>query len=225
MTSQFKSNAVLVLDLDDTLYQEADYVLSGIKHIASLLRRLTGVELEPEILRFYENNPAGDFLDFAIDRCRLTESSKESLLWSYRLHSPEISLSMEVSSWLEASERDYHAIAILTDGRSVTQRLKMEALGLIGLPAYISEDWGGGFKPDPVRFKAIEERWEVDHYIYIGDNPAKDFVTPNRLGWKSIGLKGKGYNVHNQFVEAGIGHAPNVWIGSLEETNSLPLLR
>lgn len=214
MTQNSKVHTVLVLDLDDTLYQEADYVLSGIRYVADLLQRLTGKEIEKQLLSFHRVNPTGDFLDIALGELCLPISAKESLLWSYRLHQPDIELAPQVRQWLEKCVREYHAVAILTDGRSITQRLKLEALGLIDIPVYISEEWGS-VKPDPERFLAIQERWTAEHFVYVGDNPAKDFITPNQLGWKSVGLKDKGRNIYPQDYLDNSVFAPIQWVDQL----------
>lgn len=210
------SDTVLVLDLDDTLYREIDYVISGAKHIAQLLQQLTGVKLETDLQSFIQQNPAGDFLNFAIGKSNFPQSSKEALLWSYRVHSPDIRLSKEVHSWVNDCRQKFHAVAILTDGRTVTQRLKLASLKLGDLPAYISEDWQST-KPDPKRFLAIQNRWPVKHYIYVGDNPAKDFITPNSLGWGTIGLESQGHNIHPQNTIPDISHAPQRWVEKLPE--------
>lgn len=215
MNQHFKKNTILVLDLDDTLYTEADYVLSGIKHIANLIKKTTRASIIDELLSFHQENPQSDFLEYACNIARVPLSAKETLLWSYRLHSPDIFLDKKTQNWLEKSKREYHALAILTDGRSITQRLKLESLGLIDLPIYISEEWDS-IKPDKKRFLAIEERWEKKTYIYIGDNPKKDFAAPNHLGWISIGLKDKGRNTHTQNIDIPL-NTPNYWINHLFE--------
>jgi len=35
-------------------------------------------------------------------------------------------------------------------------------------------------------------------FYYIGDNPEKDFIAPNELGWTSICLLDDGKNIHKQ---------------------------
>lgn len=216
-----ESETVLVLDLDDTLYSEEDYVISGIKHSALIIKNLFGLELQQELLSLYQSDRSSDFLDYAIGKAKLPGNTKESLLWLYRLHSPDIQLATSVKSWLQQSLKKFYAVAILTDGRAVTQRLKIEALGLGNLPAYISEEWGAAGKPDPRRFVAIQQRWPDKQYLYIGDNPAKDFIAPNRLGWITVGLKSNGRNVHQQRVEPGGQHLPTGWVEHLTEVSEL----
>lgn len=207
----YRKNIVLVLDLDDTLYKEKEYVLSGINHIANFLKKITQHDITERLIEYYYVYPQGDFLEFACRLTNLPPSAKESLLWAYRIHYPSISLELDIQKWLMECEKKYHAIAILTDGRSITQRLKLDALKLDHLPHYISEDWSS-VKPDKKRFIAIQQRWPNKKYVYIGDNPQKDFITPNDLGWLSIGLIGNEKNIYKQNLDSDESFKPHVWI-------------
>jgi len=223
-----KSNTVLVLDLDDTLYKEADYVRSGLNHVAELVRRMIGSSVLSELLQFRERSPDGDVLGFVCQAAGLPASVKESLLWAYRLHYPDIRLQPEIRQWLDKSQSEYCAIAILTDGRSVTQRIKLQTLGLENIPAYISEEWAST-KPDQKRYVAIQERWQAKRYVYVGDNIVKDFLAPNRLHWTTVGLLDSGQNIHAQQsqssnLSSGTNEAmsqPNIWVRSLLEIDNI----
>ena len=83
----------------------------------------------------------------------LSSATRESLLWEYRLHTPDIRLSMEVREASQAIRAASRAMAVLTDGRSVTQRLKLEVLGLEDWPVLISESYDA-FKLPQIRFRA-----------------------------------------------------------------------
>ena len=212
-----KNNTVLVLDLDDTLYKEADYVLSGINHIAELLKKTMQQDIKEKLLSFHQSSPQGDFIELACQLTALPPSSKESLLWAYRTHHPSIGLDDETKQWLKRCKKEYHTIAILTDGRAITQRLKISALGLSDIPAYISEEWDS-IKPDKKRFNAIQEKWATNHYIYIGDNPKKDFIAPNELKWSTFCLKANKKNIHPQEIShTNDSYKPHYFIDSLSE--------
>lgn len=215
MMQTSKSNTVLVLDLDDTIYKEADYVISGIEHIASLIKKIKNIDLRDRILDFHHKQPNSDFLEFSCDIAALPASAKESLLWSYRTHFPNIKIDDKTYTWLLKSDKSYHAVAILTDGRSITQRLKLAALGISSLPAYISEEWNSS-KPDSKRFLAIQEEWGDKNYIYIGDNVQKDFISPKKLNWITIGLKDNGRNIHSQ-KNTSTTCQPEYWVSHLAE--------
>ena len=39
---------------------------------------------------------------------------------------------------------------------------------------------------------------EASRFIYVGDNPAKDFVVPAMLGWDTYCLRSRPGNIHPQ---------------------------
>ena len=93
-------------------------------------------------------------------------------------------------------------LGIITDGRTVTQLNKIEALGLHSLIAdediVISERFGSE-KPSPRNYLYFMNKYGADaRYYYIADNTAKDFIAPNRLGWTTVCLKDNGQNIHKQ---------------------------
>ena len=206
---------VVVLDLDDTLYNEADYHFSGLVEVCRWIDELYGKSLSSD-LRALQDAGEKDLLTGLCCRAGLPLSVKESLLWIYRLHEPDIQLAPLVRDLLERLQAKCH-LAILTDGRSVSQRQKIKSLGLSHLPAYISEEYGDN-KPSPVRFQSIMCDMPASGYIYVGDNPKKDFLAPNTLGWVTLGLRDRGRNVHSQSVaELPPEKLPQAWIDSLDE--------
>ncbi|TNZ35798.1 2-haloalkanoic acid dehalogenase, partial [Vibrio parahaemolyticus] len=95
-----------------------------------------------------------------------------------RLHIPDIELAPDVRHTLDMIKSCCSAMAVITDGRSVSQRNKLFSLGLERLDSLISEEWGES-KPGDIRFKEIERRYpDKCQYIYVGDNVKKDFITP-----------------------------------------------
>lgn len=210
------AHTVVVFDLDDTLYPEADYVKSGIRYVCGRLRGLCGADVYP-LVEADIREGCGDWLAAACGHAGLPASAKESLLWMYRLHAPDIRLEPTCVRALYQIRNRAKAVAVLTDGRSITQRQKLVALGLGGWPAYISEDYGSE-KPSPERFKIIEARYPASHYVYVGDNVKKDFLGCNRLGWVSIGLRTGARNVHLQTTDGLPADAlPTHWVSDWDE--------
>lgn len=191
---------VVVFDLDDTLYPEADYVDSGVRHVCAQIARLYGKDLYPTLQAAMLENRKTDWLALACELAGLPAAAKESLLWAYRLHEPDIRLTESCLTALQKIRSTASAVAVLTDGRSVTQRLKLSALGLGDWPAYVSEDYGAS-KPDPERFLAIQSHYPAQHHVYVADNVKKDFIGCNPLGWVGIGVRGSSRNVHSQSTE------------------------
>ena len=58
-----------------------------------------------------------------------------------------------------------------------------------------TDGFGAEFwKPHPFSFEFVASTWNIPHekLTYLADNPLKDFVGPNRLGWQTIRLRDPG---------------------------------
>lgn len=201
---------LVAFDLDDTLYKERDFVMSGYRAVASKLAEVNTAFNYDEMVHVMANAPLNPFDSLA--EYLLNRSIQQSLnhdydipwmVATYRNHFPDISADNAVSVIKQLIEAGYR-IALITDGRTVTQTNKIKALGLDRLiPAdniSISETIGGE-KYTPLPFERMMKlNPDVRHFIYVGDNPMKDFLWPNRLGWTTIQLIDNGRNVHSQQV-------------------------
>lgn len=219
MSTSDLQKSVVVFDLDDTLYSELDYVRSGIRHVGGWLEHHCGFSLAKHINDAMAE-PRADWLGRLCAAARFPPTAKESLLWMYRVHLPAIQLNAACKDMLDQLEQRCLQVLILTDGRGVTQRLKLQALGLSRFRAYVSEDYQSE-KPDPLRFQAIEGDYPARSYFYVGDNPSKDFIACNALGWTSIGVRGRDL-IHSQDVNNIPECAfPNHWINEWHELPDL----
>lgn len=194
----------MVFDLDDTLYKEQDYLLSAYREIAERIgdrvTRKQGVQEDrifDQMLRWRQEGE--NVFQCLIDTYGL-DMTVDDLLTVYRSHVPAIRLDEETNHLLDYLHR-IAVIGLITDGRSLTQRHKIEALGL---SAYMDEEdiliseETGFEKPSEVPYRHFMARYPACTYYYIGDNPAKDFSAPDRLGWTSICLLDDGRNIHPQ---------------------------
>lgn len=195
MSLRIDRSTFVVLDLDDTLYLEADYQKSGFRAVSQLCSEIYGVDPFDQLCLWAADGEQDVFGKLCCS-LELPASSKESFIWAYRLHKPSIKLSKGTQDALAKLREFCSGVAILTDGRSVSQKLKLEALGLLEMPHYISEEYGET-KTDQGRFKLIQASFQAKHYCYIGDNPAKDFLAPNELGWSTILVEGGEDNIHD----------------------------
>lgn len=195
---------LVAFDLDDTLYCEQEFVQSSWRYIAKSLNSKYGLPYSVMIEKMSNAGNAFDALDSYL-KDNLNLSEREDIGWmieTYRNHKPDISLSGEVVNVLEKLIDTGHTIAIVTDGRSTTQRNKINSLGLDRYVAddkiLISEEIGAD-KLSGIPFKMLD-RLEPSIKCYVGDNPAKDFYWPNKLGWTSIMLLDSGKNIHSQLL-------------------------
>lgn len=213
------SNTVFVFDLDDTLYSERSYELSGITSVWNNL-----LKYNPDISKIISLelliNNREQWIDFIIqiDPNNFT-FSRDILLDNYRSHFPSIELYEDSAQLLSFFVENKAKIAMITDGRSSSQRQKLKALRIEHLfnPILISEETGF-VKPNSESYIAIESQYPNHQYLYFGDNPKKDFVTPNKLGWMTYGLKNRGNNVHPQLHKSRHSiYMPQLWLNNLSE--------
>jgi putative hydrolase of the HAD superfamily len=206
----------LVLDLDDTLYKEYDYQTSGLKFIEDKVRELYDIDLKGKLLNLRDQGNKDIFQELT-NILQIPTSVKKSFLSMYRFHKPNIELTLDVKKFIKFALKEFRQVAILTDGRSISQRLKLESLNLLKIPTYISEEWNST-KPDDKRFIAIMHKYDnCSKFCYIADNPSKDFVTPNALNWQTIGLQKSTENIHPQTLGLNKNYYPDLWIECLTE--------
>ena len=203
-------NWVVVFDLDDTLISELEYQRSGIAAVEAALSSLYGVTFDSRIQRALDEG-VQDIWAWACQQLGLPSEVKKSLLWIYRLHTPNIQLAEGIDDLLSCLLRHEAKLAILSDGRSITQRLKLRAIGLESLPLFISEDYQS-IKPEIDRFISIESRWPQCNYVYIADNSAKDFAAPRSRNWLTIGARWISPRVHCSSDQILACNQPDHWL-------------
>ena len=124
------------------------------------------------------------------------------LITRYREHRPDIQLASEVREMLEGL-RGRYKLGLLTDGYLPAQKLKVAALEIENCFDYIvyTEELGRAhWKPSSLGFERMVAALDCSHKhcVYVGDNPAKDFIAPNQLGWMTIQLRTSQGIYHDQ---------------------------
>lgn len=204
---------VVCFDLDDTLYKEIDFLKSAYSEIASSVGHPEAVSQMMEWYYEKKNVFAGLICAFDLN------VSVNDLLKMYRNHYPNISLDAGVMGFLQELKENGAKLGLITDGRSVSQRNKIKALGLNGFfdIEVISEEFGSE-KPDFRNYQAVMDAFpERKYFIYVGDNPAKDFIAPNQLGWDTYCLKQDKRNIHPQTFSVEREKLPHHVINSIKE--------
>lgn len=200
---------VVCFDLDDTLYKEIDYLKSAYREIAAYAaEHCHGCSDSPMILaeKAYDEmittyNNGGNAFE-CLNHFLGINLPVGEYLQIYRNHKPNISLSEDTVRVLDMLKANGCVIGLITDGRSVQQRNKIEALGLNRWIAnddiVISEEFGCE-KPSLANYEYFVKRYpECNDFTYVGDNPLKDFIAPNTLVWTTICLLDDGKNIHKQ---------------------------
>lgn len=209
----------IVFDLDDTLFPEHDYVESAYRHIADVLERESGYDRD-KALRFMHlpGNPF-DNLSAAIGQ----RMSIPRMLEIYRTHRPDLHLESATAEALAILRNRDVGMGLLTEGRIVTQTNKIEALHLwqfLTVAPMITEprERGG----DGKSFALYTADITADHFVSVGDNPSKDFAQPNSMGWITIAIADRGFNIHPQnFGSVAPEYRPQFIIRSISELPEL----
>ncbi len=193
---------LIAFDLDDTLFAERDFLHSAYRHIAHSLAKKYQADYHTLLSALTCGKDAFDSLREWLDINR--PEAPEDQRWmveQYRSHIPDISLPETSEATLRELLRRGYTLGIITDGRINTQSNKIKALGLDTMidPEHILISEGiGGDKLSGKPFEIIEAMCEAETYIYVGDNPAKDFAVPNARGWHTICIADGGNNIHSQ---------------------------
>ena len=200
---------VICFDLDDTLCKEIDCLKSAFREIAEYSAEhchgcsvpvavLAHKAYDVMIAAYQEGQNAFDVLNSFLG----LDWPIADYLYIYRNHKPKIALCEDVDRTLDALKAEGVRIGLITDGRSVQQRNKIKALGLgrwiENADIVVSEEFGSE-KPALANYEYFMKRYPECHdFTYVGDNPRKDFIAPNSLGWMTICLKDDGRNIHRQ---------------------------
>ena len=186
---------VVIFDLDGTLYDEKEFVMSGFKVVSKYLSSSYDLSSD-EIFRILKN----DFelglrrknFDILLKKINLEEDVKK-LVKIYREHTPSISLHEDAKEVL-MKLRGKYKLGLITDGLKKTQENKISALGIKKYfdVITITDVYGRNhWKPSSKPFKIALDKLKVKarESIYVGDNPWKDFLGPKKLGIHTVRIK------------------------------------
>lgn len=213
-----KSGRFVVFDLDDTLYDEIDFVQSGFMAVADDVRKHFGIDCSAVFMeRVKANRLAGTFQE-AVRRHGLPVDALALMIETYRSHEPDIRLREGAGEVLTGLRRMDGVLGCITDGRGVTQRNKIKSLGLVNAfdVLLISEEVGHG-KPDPFSFQEIMRRVHAKQYWYVADNSLKDFIAPNSLSWRTVGVRANRAIHTPELTDLTDHHHPEGWVSALGE--------
>ena len=205
-------NCLVFFDLDDTLYKEIDFVSSAFAEISLYIEKTFGkAGLLEEMLALRDQGR--DVFGMIIDKYHLKGLTKEMLLSIYREHFPTVGLSLGADAVLERLKSEGYVLGIITDGRSLTQRNKINALGISSFfdnyNVLISEEIGGE-KLSGIPFEVVRDRYPGYELWYVGDNVDKDFAPARICGFHTIGLLDDGRNIHHP-VSSDATKEPDYW--------------
>lgn len=185
---------IYVFDLDDTLYEERQYVKSGYSSVASYLSVTYNLDrdlLFQEMMELFSISRNEVFNRLLDNYKLLTKRLVQKCLSVYRHHKPTLELYSDAKLFLEKNSDK--SMYLITDGNKLVQHMKAQSLGLKKYFKKIMLTSNYGLvhaKPSSYCFMFISrlENVHPSEIAYIGDNPNKDFLEIKKLGFKTIRL-------------------------------------
>jgi putative hydrolase of the HAD superfamily len=178
-----------IFDLDDTLYEREQFVLSGFAAVAEAIERrfdLPAPWIVATLKRARMRGHEGRELQALCADHGLPDSLIPELVDVVRHHEPALSLGSVASAVIAQMRADGWRLAILTNGLPATQRNKVDALGLetrVDAVLYAEEHAPGG-KPSRAAYDAALAAVGVtaDRAVFIGDDLVRDIQGARAAG-------------------------------------------
>lgn len=216
----------VIFDLDDTLYPERSFAVSAFAAVGEWAKRELGVAgLAADMTRLLDDGHLGRLFTLVLEERGVDAAHAAALMEAYRRHQPS-SLALYDDAAVVLDRLAAAApIGLITDGTPAVQRAKVKALGVghrFGHIVYTHELGGRAFaKPHPGAYEAMTAALGVPgcHFVYVGDNPAKDFVSPNRMGWTTVQVV-RPQRIHAS-AKVADGGAPRHVVASLTDLPAL----
>jgi putative hydrolase of the HAD superfamily len=181
---------------ETVIYLERNYVASGIRAVGEWCSEhldLKGVQEHAQAL--FDQGIRGRIFDAALDRLGVgcDAETVSEMVRIYREHAPGIKLLPDADECL-ARLQGRVRLGLLTDGNPVSQWAKIDALGLRGRfdTTVVTGEWGSEFfKPHVRGYQHLETQHATcqGRFVYVADNPLKDFFAPRVLGWNAIRVR------------------------------------
>ena len=186
----------VIIDMDDTLYPEREYLMSGSRAVARFLATRTSGSAE-ELMQAIDAllaEPAGreQLFDRLLRRLGLwSEGLALTLVHVYRTHRPAIVPCVDVPPALAMLRAAGVCLGLVSDGPATVQRNKLEALGVAAAfdAVVLTDDLPAGHrKPSPAPFLVAANLLGVNarDCACIADDASKDFIAPNELGMTTV---------------------------------------
>ena len=185
----------VIFDLDDTLYPERQYALSGFRAAARWAREtLQAPDLYDDLVTHLDEGHLGRVFKMALEK-HVPDHSPDDLTGfvnAYRRNEPELELDLfSDARWALDHYGGIARLGLITDGDLNSQQRKVSVLGIADRFSQIvyTGAFGPGFrKPHPRGFDEIQDALggHAQDFVYVGDNPGRDFVAPNNKGWRTV---------------------------------------
>ena len=208
----------LIFDMDNTLYDERQYVRSGFRAVSEYMAekfKMDKDEMFSLFLSIFSKQGRGEVFNTALEEFDMKkEETIQEMISVYRNHSPTITVFKDTNNTLSKLKQKHH-LGLITDGVKKVQEIKVEALKIASFFEVITYaiDYGG--KNNAVFLTTLEKlKTNPTNSVYIDDNPTKTFAIAKNLGIYTIRIrKGENKNIENADEQC----KPDFEIKNLEE--------
>jgi len=227
---KFKELKTIIFDMDDTLFLERDYVKSGFRAVSLAIEDNYSINSEITFQKFWEmflNGFRGDIFDRFLNDNKELKISVIDLINIYRFHAPRINPVDGISDLLRTLRVDRN-IGLISDGYLKVQQSKLQSLKLGNYfdEIIFTDEIGKEFwKPSPLPYQEIMNRFQSkpSDCVYIGDNPQKDFISPNKMGMFSVRIRNK-HGIYADLEPESLKFAATATVSNVNELKDLLIL-
>ena len=192
-----ESIKLVLFDLDDTLYPEADFVKSGLGAVAEYLAVSHGLDQSAAykaMIKHFKKQGRGKIFNQTLSESKINPTAVliKKLVSLYRRHRPEIKVYQGVRPLLERLKSSGLKLALVTDTNWRVQARKLNALGIAKyFDRIIFTDKLNLKKPDLKIYRQIFEKFRVrpSEVLCVGDDPTCDFIGARIAGCQTLRIK------------------------------------
>ncbi|OGF30834.1 hypothetical protein A3H09_00805 [Candidatus Falkowbacteria bacterium RIFCSPLOWO2_12_FULL_45_13] len=192
-----ESIKLVLFDLDDTLYDEADFVKSGLGAVAEYLAVSHGLDQSAAykaMIKHFKKQGRGKIFNQTLSEFKINPTAVliKKLVSLYRRHRPEIKVYQGVRPLLERLKSSGLKLALVTDTNWRVQARKLNALGIAKyFDRIIFTDKLNLKKPDLKIYRQIFKKFMVRplEVLCVGDDPTCDFIGARTAGCQTIRIR------------------------------------
>lgn len=213
----------VLFDLDNTLYDEHQFVKSGFTAVSQLLSNKFSLDEETVYAclwgSFMEQGRKNVFGHVLTGLGIYDDVAVSDVVELYRTHLPQISVFKDVHDILPILRKEYR-LGLITDGLRRVQENKVKALKISSCFDVITyaEDYGGKHSPKPFSVILKQLQAKACESIYVDDNPHKGFAVAKEMGIRTVRiLRGE----HKDLVVDDEQNSPDFEINDLHQLTSI----
>jgi putative hydrolase of the HAD superfamily len=211
----------IVFDLDDTLYPEHDYVLSGFRAVAEWASEEFDINQDngfQELHNLFDEGIQGNTFNIWLENHGLSDTYVEHCIRVYRSHQPNLTPYPDVLETLNDLKSSYK-FGLISDGYLHVQEKKWASLGLDSYfnTVTFSDKWGRqNWKPSTTPYIHTQQMLETEYMVYVADNLSKDFFGARQCNWGTVHIQ-RGDGQYKDKIAPSIEYEPDAVISTLRE--------